>query len=243
MKPNPIQLEICAVSPTSALAALEGGADRIELCAALETGGISPSFAAIEMCTRSLDIPVFVLVRPRPGDFCYNETELQLMIRDISICRELGVSGIVSGSLHPDGNIHLPQLQALLRASEGMDFTFHRAFDRCRDPFLAASQLAAFGVQRILSSGQQPTALQGAALLSKLIEKMEGKISFMPGGGITADNIGEIYRITGATEVHFSAKKVQKSPFSHQNDMSGNDDYSESDPSLIRQMVGLLRSF
>lgn len=242
MKPNSVKLEICAVSPLSARAAFEGGANRIELCTALETGGLTPSHAAIEMCTQELDIPVFVLIRPRPGDFCYNETEMQLMIRDISICRELGVRGIVSGSLHPDGGIHLSQLQALLKASEGMEFTFHRAFDRCSNPFLAADQLADHGVQRILSSGQQPSALNGAPLLAELIEKMQGQITIMPGGGVTPDNVAEIHRICGATEYHFSAKKVQKSSFSFRNDMSGGDDYSESDTDLIREMVSVLQS-
>lgn len=242
MTPNPIKLEICAVSPQSALAAYQGGADRIELCSALETGGITPSFSAIEMCVQQTEMPVFVLIRPRAGDFCYSETELQQMIRDIAICRELGVQGIVSGALHPDGNIHLSQLKALIKASTGMSFTFHRAFDRCRDPHTAAKQLADLGVDRILSSGQQPNALMGAPLLASLIEKIQGHITVMPGGGITHENIGEIYRITGASEYHFSAKKVQKSPFSFRIDMADHNDYIESDEELVRKMVGLLRN-
>ena len=242
MKSNRIKLEICAVSPHSARAAFQGGADRIELCAALEMGGITPSFSAIEMSVKQSEMPVFVLVRPRAGDFCYSQTELQQMIRDIEICRELGVQGIVSGALHPDGSIQLSHLKALLKASEGMSFTFHRAFDRCNDPFAAAMQLADAGVQRILSSGQRSDAYLGAPLLAALVEKMNGQITFLPGGGINTDNVVELIRITGATEVHFSAKKTQKSPFSFNSALADSNDYIESDEKLIQKMVELLHS-
>ncbi|MFZ4544556.1 MAG: copper homeostasis protein CutC [Saprospiraceae bacterium] len=243
MDSNAIKIEICAASPFSAMAAQQGGADRIELCAALEIGGITPSFSSIEMCKKMLDIPVFVLIRPRGGDFCYSESEMQQMIRDIEICHSLGVGGIVSGSLNSDGSLHIKQLQKLQSACKGMEFTFHRAFDRCNDPFLVAAQLADLGVDRILSSGQQPNALKGASLLARLIEKMEGQIIFMPGSGINVDNIKEINRITGAREYHFSAKKTQHSPFAFKNDMKDKDDYSESDVDLIRSMVNLAKSF
>lgn len=243
MDSNTIKIEICAASPFSAMAAQQGGADRIELCAALEIGGITPSFSSIEMCKKTLDIPVFVLIRPRGGDFCYSASEMQQMIRDIEICHTLGVEGIVSGSLNPDGSLHISQLQQLLQACRGMEFTFHRAFDRCNDPFFVAEQLADQGVDRILSSGQQPAALQGASLLAKLTEKMAGRITIMPGSGINFENIKEIYQITGAREYHFSAKKNQKSPFTFKNDMKDKDDCEESDLETIRSMVNLLRSF
>ncbi len=236
-----INIEICAASLTSALIAQEGGAHRIELCAALELGGITPSFSTIELSKKVLQIPVYVLIRPRGGDFCYSETEIQTMLRDIEICKMLGVDGIVCGALERNGTLQLQQLRRFLAASEGMDFTFHRAFDRCNDPFLALEQCIDFGVSRILTSGQQPTAMQGVDCIAKLVEKAENKISIMPGSGVSPDNILEIKTLTQATEFHLSAKRVVQSLFLYQNEMNDTVNFEETDLEIVKKVVNLVK--
>jgi copper homeostasis protein len=238
---NTITIEICAASFSSALIAQEGGADRIELCAALELGGITPSFAVIELAKKALQIPVYVLIRPRGGDFCYSENEMQAMLRDIEICKTLAVDGIVCGALETNGTIHSQQLKRFLAASEGMDFTFHRAFDRCSNPFFALEQCIDFGVSRILTSGQQMNALQGSNFIAKLIEKAENKISIMPGAGISVDNILAIKSLTQAKEFHLSAKKTIQSPFLFENDMKDILDYDETDLEIVKKIVNLVK--
>lgn len=234
-------IEICAASLHSALIAQNGGADRIELCAGLELGGITPSFALLKLVKEALTIPVYVLIRSRAGDFCYSESEMQVMLHDIEQCKNMGIDGIVFGALAPNGNIQIEQLQRVMKISEGMDFTFHRAFDRCNQPEDALQQLIDCGVPRILTSGQQANALQGAPLLAKLLEKAEGKISIMPGAGINATNILKIKEITQATEFHLSAKKQIQSPFYYSNGMQDTLDYDETDLESVKNVINLVK--
>ena len=203
-----IQIEICANSYASALAAERGGADRIELCEQLEVGGITPSAGTLQMTVQELSIPVFVLIRPRGGDFCYNEKELAVMEKDIAFCKSAGAAGIVCGALTEDGQLDLPLLKHLIQLSRPLSFTFHRAFEELRDPFTALEQLIDLGVDRILTSGQQATALAGVSLLEELILRARGRITILPGSGINARNVLPILQQTGAREVHLSAKKV-----------------------------------
>jgi copper homeostasis protein len=234
-------IEICTPSFHSALQAQEGGADRIELCVALELGGITPNFATIELTKQALSIPVYVLIRPRGGDFCYSESEMQCMLRDIEICKNLGVEGVVCGALQDDGLIHQKQTARMLQAAEGIDFTFHRAFDRCKNPFDALELLKNLGVSRILTSGQRPTAMEGVSLLAELVEKAEDKIIIMPGSGVNAANLLKIKALTNAKEFHFSAKSTIQSPFLFHNEMNDILNYEETNLETVKKVVNLVK--
>lgn len=202
-------LEICANSFESALAAQQAGADRVELCTELAVGGLTPSFGLLEKVLVELTIPVHVLIRPRSGNFTYSEAEVDIMLRDIETCKELGCDGVVSGALENNFKIDIEITQQLREASGAMEFTFHRAFDWCPEPQLAIDLLQKNGVTRILSSGQQPTAFKGIKLLKELNDLANGQIQIMPGGGVTLDNCLQ-FKKAGFEMLHLSAtKKVQ----------------------------------
>ena len=204
-----MQFEVCANSFTSAKNAQEAGAHRIELCAELGVGGVTPSYGLMKKVCDELTIKVNVLIRPRSGNFVYNAVELDVILRDIQIAVELGVNGIVCGSLHKDHSINEKQLDAMLKASSGVEFTFHRAFDLTPDPIAAYDLLAAHRVDRILSSGQQQKAIDGLPLLSQLNER--GAVRMMPGSGINATNI-KTFVSKGFKEVHFSGTVMSPEP-------------------------------
>lgn len=199
-------LEVAANSVTSALAAEAGGAARVELCSALEVGGLTPSLATIEIARERLGIPIHVLIRPRAGDFIYDDLECEVMRRDIETCEALGCAGVVIGVLTAAGDLDMPRCRGLMDAVRGMSVTFHRAFDFARDPERALEAIVALGCDRLLTSGQATDALTGAPLVRKLIEQAQGRITIMPGGGIDAYNIAAIAQATGAREFHASAK-------------------------------------
>jgi len=203
-------IEICANSLTSALHAQEAGAHRVELCSELSLGGITPSSAVISLAREQLDIQVFVLIRPRAGDFCYSDDELAVMKRDIEYCREVGCDGVVIGVLKADGTINVEQMQELVEAARPMKVTFHRAFDVCENPYQALDNIQKLGIERILTSGQCNQAIKGISLLQELVKRSDGKVSIMAGSGVSADNVLEFQKI-GIREVHFSAKAEVKS--------------------------------
>lgn len=207
-------IEVCATNIQSALAAQRAGAQRIELCCALDGGGLTPSPGLLREVRKHLDIAINVLIRPREGNFCYNEQELNIMLDDIRFCREAGADGVVIGALDAAGGLDLPAMQAMLDAAQGLDVTCHRAFDYTADPFAALETLIALGVRRILSSGQAVSAYEGRFLLQKLVEKAAGRIIIMPGAGISINNIREIKSVTGAQEFHLTGRKkvVQPNP-------------------------------
>jgi len=202
-------VEICANSFESAKAAEEGGAHRIELCAELSVGGLTPSHGLIEKVMAELNIPIHVLIRPRSGDFTYSENEIDVMLKDISFCKQMGCSGIVSGALTLNNDIDFQKTQQLLMASQGMEFTFHRAFDWCRNPLQSIDSLIQLGVTRLLSSGQHSKAIDGIELLKKLKNISDKKIDIMPGGGINIDNVMK-FKKAGFQMVHFSATKKKQ---------------------------------
>lgn len=201
------QLEICAASLPSALAAQVGGAHRIELCQNLEQGGTTPSYGLIRTVLARLRLPVFVLIRPRPGDFVYTPDELAVMRADIDICRELGCAGVVLGALTPAGRIDLAAGRELLAQAGPLPVTFHRAFDTCPDPAQALEEVIALGCQRLLTSGEQPTAEAGQAQLAALVAQAAGRLHVMPGAGLTAATIAALAARTGAAEFHASAQR------------------------------------
>ena len=200
-------LEICAGSVESAIAARDGGAARIELCAALEIGGTTPSAGLIAEARKIEGIVLNVIIRPRGGDFLYNEHEAACMEQDIRTCRQLGADGVVIGALTAEGDIDTALCKRLIDAADGMSITFHRAFDMCRDPKRALEELIAIGCDRVLTSGQAATAEAGLPLLKELVQQAAGRISIMPGCGVNSDNAARILQATAAVEIHASARK------------------------------------
>ncbi len=243
-------LEICANSLSSAIAAQQGGAQRIELCENLSIGGTTPSAATIELTRQRLDIPVFVLIRPRGGDFCYDPMDMETMVHDIQWARKAGADGIVSGVLNPDATIDQAMTRIMIEAAKPLEFTFHRAFDWTPDPYTAMETLISLGVNRILTSGQQATALQGSECIAGLIKQAGNRIDIMPGGGINEENILEIARITKATSVHLSARKTQAGrmipeagvAFTGPNNY-GEKDYDHTDAKRVARFRQLLTNF
>lgn len=204
-------LEIAAHSLRSCMAAQDGGADRIELCTALQTGGLTPAAGLLRSVRQAVTIPIHVLVRPRVGDFVFSKYELEEMKSSIEICRDEGADGIVTGCLRKDGNIDLPQLAYLFAAAEGIEKTFHRAFDLIPDPLLALQQLQQLGCDRILTSGQEKSALVGSDLIRRLVYAAHGSPTILAGAGINSQNILDVAHQTGTTEFHASAKKILSS--------------------------------
>lgn len=233
-------IEVCATNLQSALAAQRAGAHRIELCCALDGGGLTPSPGLLREVRRQLRIRINVLIRPREGNFCYTEDELAIMLEDIRFCREAGADGVVIGALDSSGRLHIPQMQAMMQAAEGLDVTCHRAFDYTTDPFEALETLIDLGVKRILSSGQAVTAYEGRFLLQKLVEQAAGRIIVMPGAGLSAKNIREVAQVTGAQEFHLTGriKVVQPNPGG---DIPGLEWwYWESEEGKIREIMQLM---
>jgi copper homeostasis protein len=212
-----VRFEVCVDGVGGALAAREGGADRVELCCALSEGGLTPSAGAIEAALAVSGIDVNVLVRPRGGDFIYDRHELRAMLRDVAIAAELGVHGVVVGALTEDGDVDVALCRQVLSAAAGLSVTFHRAFDMARRPFDALEAVVDLGADRLLTSGQEASALDGAPLIAGLVEAAAGRLVVMPGGGVTERNVRRILDLTGATEVHFSARAAAPSAARHRN--------------------------
>ena len=205
------RFEICANSVASCIAAQEGGADRVELCSGIPEGGTTPSFGMIRKARASINIALNVIIRPRGGDFLYSPEELEEMIYDIKVAKELGADGLVFGCLLPDGAVDKVNMKRLMDAAGDTPVTFHRAFDHTSDPFQALEDIIGLGCARILTSGCRPSALEGAPLLAQLVEKSAGRIIIMPGCGINEANIAETARLSGAREFHFSAREPVES--------------------------------
>lgn len=243
------KLEVCAGSLQSALNAQAGGAHRIELCDNLSEGGTTPSPGTIRQAIKLLNIPVFVLIRPRPGDFLYSNEEFESIKEDIAFCREQRAEGIVVGVLKPDGSIDKMRMAELIDLARPMQVTFHRAFDMAANAFVATEDIIMLGCDRILTSGQAANAMHGAGLISQLIEKAGDRITIMPGGGITEWNVAELVRKTGAQEVHASLRSPVNSQMQFRNDNAsmgspGSDEFNrlETDPEKVKKVVTLLAS-
>jgi copper homeostasis protein len=169
-------------------------------------GGLTPSYGMIAQARKILTTTkLFVIIRPRGGDFCYSDTEFQAMAQDVSMAKELGVDGVVVGILKPDGRVDVDRTKQLVDIARPLPVTFHRAFDMAKDPFEALEDIISIGCQRILSSGQESSSLEGADLLAELIARADDRIIVMPGGGVRERNIKKIRDLTGAKEFHFTA--------------------------------------
>jgi len=205
-------IEIATSDFLTTKSAVEGGTDRVELCANLAEGGTTPSYAHIKKCRETFDIALFPIIRPRGGDFLYTKDEFEIMKNDIKLCKELGCEGIVIGLLNMDGTIDMTRTSELIELAYPLEVTFHRAFDRCKDPFAALEELIEIGCQRILTSGQKPTVSEGVDLIAELNKKADDRIIILPGSGVRKDNIKMLAEKTGCIEFHSSLRGKAKSP-------------------------------
>lgn len=201
----------------SAIAAVEGGADRIELCSSLNEGGLTPSAACIELTRKYLDVEINVMIRPRSGDFCYSELEYEIMKRDIEIAMKLGADGIVIGILTEEGEVHIERMKEIVSICGSLNVTFHRAFDMTKNPYKALEDIKKLKIHRILTSGQKSTAVNGIELIKELVNMANDQVILMPGCGINEDNAFNIIEYTGAKEIHLSGRKKVHSKMKYRN--------------------------
>ena len=230
------KLEICCYSTESAILAKKNGAHRIELFDNYNEGGTTPSFGTIKQTLQQVNIPVNVIVRPRGGDFLYSELEYEIIKDDIQKIKKLNANGIVIGFLLQNGDIDIARTEEIVKLASPLEVTFHRAFDMCKNPFIALEQLIDIGITRILTSGTKNTAIEGDNIITELVKKSESKIIIMPGSGINENNLEELITKTNAQEFHCSAKTFQKSNMKYFNQdirMGGNSNYDEFSKIII----------
>jgi len=221
MKREQFELEICANSVASVMEASKGGADRVELSDNLYEGGTTPSLGTLIEAKNKSDIPVFMIIRPRGGDFCYSEDEMEVMLKDIELAKHYGTNGMVLGCLKPDGTVDYEKSARLIEKCGALPVTFHRAFDMARDPWEALETIKSLGISRLLTSGQKAGAMDGAGLLAKLREKSGDSLKIMAGSGISEHNVVELARKTGITAFHASlAEPVESSMQFRQKDVT-----------------------
>jgi len=203
-----IKIEVCVDSIDSALTAQTAGACRVEYCDNLSVGGTTPSIAQIEIARKLLNIKLYVIIRPRGGDFFYNDMEFEIMKSEIHHCGKIGCDGVVIGMLHTDGTVDKIRCKVLIDIahSYSMGVTFHRAFDSCCNLFEGMEAIIELGCERILTSGGKNTAPEGASIIRQLIQQADNRIIIMPGVGVTSENAADLIRQTGATELHGTFK-------------------------------------
>lgn len=217
MSKHPFKIEICVEGIDGLVAAQQAGADRVELCASLLEGGLTPSLGVVREALRIATVPFHVIVRPRGGDFLYSELEFSSMIEDIKVLRDMGVVGVVIGCLTPQGTIDEVRTKALVDAARPMKVTCHRAFDMTRDYRAALEALIRTGVDRVLTSGQRDTAVEGSDILKDTTTIADGRIIIMGCGALDASNIAQVRTATGVDEMHFAALKTIKSGMDFRN--------------------------
>ena len=208
-------IEIATTDLETTRSAVEGGADRIELCAALSDGGTTPSLGTIRRCRELFQVQLFPIIRPRAGDFLYTENEFEVMCEDVKACKEMGCDGVVIGLLSEDGKIDEGRTAHLIELAYPLSVTFHRAFDRCANPIEAMELLIQLGCERILTSGQCKTAPEGVTLIAELNKLAAGRIVIMPGSGVRANNVKQLALQTGCTEFHTSLRTKTASRMSY----------------------------
>ena len=240
-----ILLECCVGSVESAVNAELGGAGRVELCSALELGGVPPSSAVIRLARERIGVPLFVLIRPRGGDFHYSPLEVEVMKTDIAAARDLGADGIVLGILREDGNVDVERTAELIEAAGGASITFHRAFDSTPDPLAALETLRELGVNRVLTTGGADRAEESLTGLEKLAEAAAGRIGILPGGGINHENCRRIIEQTGAREIHVGSAVCSAGPRQEAAGLGPGGIETpapggETDPESVRRLLDLL---
>lgn len=206
-----VRCEVCVESIEGAIAAERGGADRLELCSELILGGISPSVGLLREVIAATSLPVMVMVRPRAGNFCYSPAEIEMMVREIEFLKDESIAGVVFGVLADDGSVNIDVCKRLTKLARPMSVTFHRAFDWARDAEVAVDDLIHVGVDRVLTSGQQPTAAEGLPLLKSLASRAADRLVIMPGSGVSEHNVSTILGEVATREIHFSGSVAVES--------------------------------
>lgn len=244
-----VVIEVLVDSVESGRAAVEGGADRLEVCQNLFEGGTTPSAGLVAALRRAVDLPMNVMIRPRGGDFCYSDCDFEVMRHDIRIMRDLGVNGVVLGLLLPDGRVDAVRTAELIALARPLQVTFHRAIDMTRDIGEALETLVGLGVERVLSSGGEATVVEGLDALAALVRQAGERIIVMPGGGIRERNVQKVVAATGAREIHVSGSRAVESRMEYRNTrvFMGRDlrapefSHNQVDPGRVatyRQLVG-----
>jgi copper homeostasis protein len=243
-------VEACVDSVESAIAAERGGAGRLELCDSLHDGGTTPSAGMIAAVKHAVDIPVFVIVRPRGGGFVYTDAELDVMRRDIEAAARLGADGIVLGALTRQADVDADRTRRLLDVAPGLPATFHRAFDLVRDQRVALESIVTLGVARVLTSGGAASALDGASTIADLVRQSSNRVTLMAGGGVREENVSEIVRRSGVREVHVRGTRLARTNMTPDNERvrfrkampPDEGAWEETDESRIREIVRLASS-
>ncbi|GMA15277.1 copper homeostasis protein CutC (plasmid) [Deinococcus metallilatus] len=244
-------IEVCVEGVDAVVTAQQNGADRVELCAGLALGGLTPGPGVVERALEVARIPVHVLVRPREGDFLYSDEEFTTLLRDVEWLRECSVHGVVIGCLTQAGEVDRERTRQLVQAARPMSVTFHRAFDQARDPLEALEVLVECGVDRVLTSGQRGSAVEGAATLRQLVSAAGNRITILGCGGLRPHNIRQVLEGVPLAEVHFSALQAVPSPMTfgqtqvHFNKAAPDteDLKRETSAEQVRRMVELIRTF
>jgi len=241
MKKN--KLEICCYNLESALIAADAGADRVELCVDPSAGGTTPGAGLVKTVRKKIDIELYPIIRARGGDFLFSEEEFEIMLHAVESCKSAGCDGIVIGMLMPDGRVDKVHVSRLIEKAYPLGVCFHRAFDWTQNPFEALEDIIDLGCERILTSGQQPTAILGAQLIRDLVIQAEDRIQIMPGSGVRASNITDLKNETGASQFHSSARVFRKSSMEYVQPFM-TDDLSTviADRHEIEQMVFKLKA-
>jgi len=238
------KLEIIGFNIESCIAAQQAGADRIELCAGPGEGGTTPSYAFIKEARKKLRINLYVMIRPRGGDFLYSDEDFEIMKNDVLLCKESGCDGIVTGILTTDGKVDKARCEKLINLAYPLEVTFHRAFDRVSDPFESLQDIIDLGFERILTSGLKPKAVDSTSLLSELIKKSDGRIIIMPGSGVNSENIISIAESTGAKEFHSSATFSKESEMKYINsEINESLSYVTVNEEEVKKMCELLNQY
>ena len=214
---EPVTIEVCVDSVASAIAAERGGAARVELCSNLLEGGVTPSAGLIAAVRNRISIGLQVIVRPRGGDFFYEEDEVEIMKRDIEVCKNLGADGVVLGLLDREGRVDVAKVRELVELARPMKVTFHRAFDMSADLFRALEDVCATGADRVLTSGGEQKCLQGIGTITRLVQAARGRVTIMAGGGIGDNDVASIIERTGVSEIHVGLSSPVASPMRYRN--------------------------
>ncbi len=239
-----MKLEIIAYTIESCIAAQEAGVHRIELCNNPLEGGTTPSYGFIKAAREKLSVELYVMIRPRGGDFFYSNGEFEIMKADVKMCRQSGCDGVVMGLLTKDGNVDKKRCRELVDCAYPLGVTFHRAFDRAKNPFIALEDVIDTGCERILTSGQQPKAIDGMQIIKELVAKANDRVIIMPGSGINSENIMQLAENSGAKEFHSSAGMYAESKMEYTN-LSMNESLKvfTANKNEIMKMAGLLKQF
>lgn len=242
-----IRIEICTNGYQSVINAQNNGAHCAELCESLEVGGVTPSYGTLKKVASDMKIPVRVLIRPRSGNYIYNDEELEMMCSDIALIKELGYEGVVIGALDEKGNLDVEKIKAMMKAGEGMKFTFHRAIDACNNPLEALATLVDLGFDKVLTSGCRPKAVDGIDMIRQMQEKFGDKIRIMAGGGVNVGNVMKIINETGVTNCHASltveVEDYNNVLYPEKVDNTGASMvWKVSSPSIINEMLNIVKN-